>query len=168
MAIVNIDLDKLPEQDAEIIKDIMDKMAISTPLRWIPGYGERYYYIDSIGDLEGTCNDGANVDNYRISVGNCFKLEQRAVAKRDLYFVKQQLKYLAEEYNTTIINWKDNQYKYYVTTLLRDRTVVISSTIYNYDPDTAYFSASSLCDKAIEKIGSEVIFKAFTSEIFQL
>lgn len=52
---------------------------------WVPKDGEHYFYLDSCGDERVETWEGGEVDQYRLSVGNCCK------SSEDLKKYKQNL-----------------------------------------------------------------------------
>ena len=61
-------LNKQWDPEAKILKEI----------RWYPKKGERYYYVDSIGNVLATVHGGMTVDELFIKIGNCFRIEDEA------------------------------------------------------------------------------------------
>ena len=45
---------------------------------FVPNVGEEYWFISVRGEVIKDVNSGARVDNYEISIGNCFATEQDA------------------------------------------------------------------------------------------
>lgn len=81
-------LNKLERQ----IKDFKEKLKSK---RWKPSKGEKYYFgrsagVDSYGLVGGCAVVGDETDNFRNSIGNCFKTQEEAE------FAIEQLKVLKE------------------------------------------------------------------------
>ncbi len=62
------ELHKEWDPEAKILKEII----------WYPKKGERYYYIDSLGNVLPTVHGGMTVDKLFIEIGNCFQTEDEA------------------------------------------------------------------------------------------
>lgn len=79
--------DKL-QKELDKLTELINKKDI----RFKPEYGEFYYYLDGDGIIQRTYwNDGV-MDNYRYSVGNCFKTEEEVYDYQENLITKQQLK----------------------------------------------------------------------------
>lgn len=46
--------------------------------RWEPKIGEKYYYIDTLGEITWTLNNTTSLDPARIKYGNCFPTKEQA------------------------------------------------------------------------------------------
>ncbi len=52
---------------------LTSKYAVIIPAPWKPEKGDSYYFADTDGSVGDTTFEGTKADEYRKSVGNCFK-----------------------------------------------------------------------------------------------
>lgn len=60
--------------------------------KWEPKRGEKYYYIDNLGDVSCTTYNTSTLDSIRIKFGNCFQTKEQAKSAAEK--VKELLKSL--------------------------------------------------------------------------
>ncbi len=46
--------------------------------KWKPEEGERYYFVDEMMDVQSYHYESADLDNFLITAGNCFKTQEEA------------------------------------------------------------------------------------------
>lgn len=46
--------------------------------KWEPKPGEKYYYIDTLGEVSCAINNSLHLDPVRIKYGNCFQTKEQA------------------------------------------------------------------------------------------
>lgn len=51
--------------------------------KWKPKHGDRYFYLDTIGEFSVCRWQGDEVDLYRLSIGNVHRTEEEAIKYRD-------------------------------------------------------------------------------------
>lgn len=62
--------------------DAENKQLIGYVARWEPDEGDEYYYVDNDGEVESDTWDGAEEDNARYNLGNCFRSNNQAEQAR--------------------------------------------------------------------------------------
>lgn len=85
-------------------------------VRWKPDVNQKYWYVDSTGEVTWGYWQSIKRDIYRYYVGNCFRYQGEAIEYKELLEAKQALKDLALELNAgREIDWSDDsQNKYQI------------------------------------------------------
>lgn len=135
-----------------------------TKSRFIPEDSDDYYYISAYGIiLADACRD-TDVDDYRISIGNCFKTEEEAEKQKRVLINTQKLKDLADALNGSVkINWKDRHQEKYSIILNAEQL----STGINYFcrlQGAVYCLDKNFLAKAIEEIGEKELIELIKGE----
>lgn len=132
--------------------------------RYTPKPLEEYYYVNSLGVIIREINNQHNVDDYRISIGNCFKTQEEAEKHKRVLINTQRLKDLADELNGTIkIDWRDEYpAKYYI--MLNERGLSIGEAFFCRLQGTVYCVDKNFLAKAIEEIGKEELIELIKGE----
>ena len=83
---------------------------------WKPKESERYYFIDAYQEGIGNdTNDGIDVDDFRLSIGNYFKTKEEAEHMVEKLKVIHELQKFAFENNEKEIDWNNfSQNKFYL------------------------------------------------------
>lgn len=124
---------------------------------WKPEFGEKYYYITTSGDVAyNTFN--TSLDEYRLSFRNVFKTAEEAkfVAKK-LSIIKR-----LENLASNSLDWKGNNYKYFIFYDCKEEKVSVASDINDkYLPFSIYFRSKESCENAIKAIGERNLKKYY-------
>lgn len=131
--------------------------------RFIPEYSDDYYYISAYGViLADTCKD-MNADDYRISIGNCFRTEEEAKKHKRILINTQKLKDLAERLNNgEEIDWNNGCIKHSIC-LTEDGLDYALNTGIQTQGVIYCLDENFLC-KAIEEIGEEELIELIKGE----
>jgi hypothetical protein len=157
---------ELIEQQKEVsrlIKELKEKQQES----WKPKYGEKYYYITDKGSISWTDWESYALDEYRHSIGNCFKCYDQAGQNLAYYDTKIELKNLAKELNADrTFDWREiNQAKYYINYVPMYNDLVLQSVWSAMTIGQVYCLDSSFLDRAIERIGKERLIEMLKASI---
>lgn len=131
---------------------------------WRPKKDERYYFIDEYQEGIGNdTNDGTDVDDIRLSIGNCFKTKEEAEHMVEKLKVIHELQKFAYENNEGEIYWNDvDQSKYMLIYDIQNKEIdTMISYWKNFNPFNIYFTSYSLALTAIETIGKDRIKKYY-------
>lgn len=124
--------------------------------------GQKYFYIDTAGNV---CID--NWDNYpigqsRLALGNChpFTAKNKEQVRKEVEFKIRERKLwveieqFARLNNYCEIDWSNTkQQKWY---LCIDDEVDIRYTYYYREPNTTYFTSEGIGKKALDKFGDKI------------
>lgn len=154
--------DKL-QKELDKLTELINKKDI----RFKPEYGESYYYLDSHGTILQTSWEDFTMDDYRYSVGNCFKTGQEAYDYKENLLTKQRLKDLALELDNGIeIDWNYKDTRKY--------TICFPYNSNNLEDDWnwncrvvggVYCTNEKFCKIAIERIGEEKLINLIKSGV---
>lgn len=126
---------------------------------WKPKQCEIYYSISANGSIDYTNYDSNNgIDKQRLSFGNYFKNEEEAkfVAKK-LSIIKR-----LENLASNSLDWKDNDYKYFIFYDCKEEKVSVTSDRNDkYLPFSIYFRSKESCENAIKAIGERDLKKYY-------
>lgn len=126
---------------------------------WKPKEDERYYFIDAYQEGIGNdTNDGTDVDDFRLSIGNYFKTKEEALHIVEKLKVIHELQKFAYENNEEEIDWNDSQKKYM---LIYDKGICVCWTVLKQIPLDIYFTSPSVAWEAVKTIGQERIEKYY-------
>ena len=131
---------------------------------WKPKESERYYFIDAYQEGIGNdTNDGTDVDDFRLSIGNYFKTKEEAEHMVEKLKVIHELQKFAFENNEKEIDWNNfSQNKFYliydseVNNILVDYFSCTRTNSFNI-----YFTSFKIAKRAIEEIGEDRIKKYY-------
>lgn len=149
--------------DVEITKEqeeqIKEYLGIK-PKKWKPKFNEKYYYIDSYGDIMDSVFARDREDKYRLSINNCFETSEEAQFRLEQLKVYYELKNFADE-NNDKIDWTEIQYKYHICIDLTDphQCLLVNQVVVTQHIGPIYFSSKHLAQQAIDKIGANRIKK---------
>lgn len=117
-------------------------------------YGDRYYYVDDLGDVDWKYWNGNNIDEYRMN--HLFIFKTREECKRYLEIQK------AFKEASFKPDWKDfNQEKYYFYYDYRGKEIVISKWYSIRYPNADYFEDEAVLQNLIERFGEENVKKYY-------
>lgn len=153
--------DKL-QKELDKLTELINKKDI----RFKPGYGEYYYYLGSNGIIQRTYWNNGVMDNYKYSVGNCFKTEEEVYDYKENLIAKQQLKDLALELDNGVeIDWKDSsQDKYYI--FITPYTFKLEQGfITTYRDSNIYCLDKNYLSIAKQRMGEEKLIKLIKSGV---
>ena len=126
--------------------------------KWIPKYGDRYYFIDCMNTCSYYTYANDEVDNALLIIGNCFKSEEEAK------HMVEKLKIITKLRELTTIDFYNNHTDgkfviFYDSTLKKIR---IATHEYSRElPFNIYFATKEDCQKAIITIGEENLKKYY-------
>lgn len=122
--------------------------------------GERYYYINSWGDVVLEMWYNYNIDIYRLKHNNAFHTEEEAAFKLEKQEVLSELRQFAEENNTEEIDWSNyRQHKWHCCYDYEDKAICCSFTTSWRVLNNIYFTSEELAQQAVAKVGEERLKK---------
>lgn len=131
---------------------------------WKPKESERYYFIDAYQEGIGNdTNDGTDVDDFRLSIGNYFKTKEEAEHMVEKLKVIHELQKFAYENNEREIDWNDGtqQEHFIFYNHNNDKVDVTWRGVNQFLPFNIYFAPQEIVIKAIETIGADRIKKYY-------
>lgn len=131
---------------------------------WKPKESERYYFIDAYQEGIGNdTNDGTDVDDFRLSIGNYFKTKEEAEHMVEKLKVIHELQKFAYENNEREIDWNDDtqQEHFIFYNHNNDKVDVTWRGVNQFLPFNIYFAPQEIVLKAIETIGADRIKKYY-------
>jgi hypothetical protein len=129
--------------------------------RWKYGYGDGYWYIDDLGEVEASQWMVGNSDKWRYSQGNCFKTEEEAEEYLEYLKIEGELRELADDdqvWDGAKNIWHHHLYYYKDS---RGGKVVIDSDSTGLC-NNFYFKSLESAQAAIEEIGEKRLIKYFS------
>lgn len=139
---------------------------IKKGVRWKPEYEEKYFFVDSCGDIDYRFWEESEADLFRFNTGNCFKTEQEALDYRENILTKQALKDLALELNEGVeIDWKDENQRKYFFNYDNKRDCFLDNLTITLQASNIYCLNIVFLDIAIDRIGKEKIIKLIKSGV---
>lgn len=124
-----------------------------------PKDDEKIYYLDECGYATyRSYDETSSRDNSQIKFGNYFKNEEEAkfVAKK-LSIIKR-----LENLASNSLDWKGNDYKYFIFYDCKEEKVSVASDINDkYLPFSIYFRSKKSCENAIKAIGERDLKKYY-------
>lgn len=164
---INIDFSNLSPEDRKAFLSFVKKGKGKRVVTWKPRMDEEYFYVTDCGDIDSTDNEESEMDEYLISVGNCYKTEEAAEKRNEYLLIRQIMKDYADEHNE-YIDWRDrSQFKYYMILPPDTGEVAVASTCAGFTPETVYFSSEALCKEAINKVGVKRIIQYLSLEGYE-
>lgn len=153
---------ELKEKQAELQKQIDELKQVKVEEqkeRWKPDLGEKYYFVNSYGNIDYALWNNNNFDNWRYLTGNIFKTEAETEEYRKKIEIQSQFKNFVEE-RSEELDWKNpKQLKYF---LYYDYITYELGCDYNNShkhQGTIYASSEQILKDAVEKIGEENVKK---------
>lgn len=122
---------------------------------WKPSLGDKYYYINSNGDIKFSYYNTRSID--KRCIGNFFKTDEEADHMVEKLKVIKELQDFAIENRDEEIDWYDKeQDKWAICYDIEDKEIAYESgKKIKSVPFNVYFSTKEDCEKAITKIGKE-------------
>ncbi|MCK9577612.1 MAG: hypothetical protein M0R51_17030 [Clostridia bacterium] len=121
-------------------------------------YGERYCFIDTIGNIRCENWDNYEIDIYRLKHNNAFHTEEEAEFEFEKQEVLAELRQFAEE-NNGEIEWKnDRQGRWYIKFFLGSGGICFDFDSYKRTNEI-YFTSEELAQQAVAKVGEERLKK---------
>ena len=128
---------------------------------WKPKESEGYYFIDAYQEGIGNdTNDGTDVDDFRLSIGNCFKTKEEAEHMVEKLKVIHELQKFAYENNEGEIEWGNKCY-YLCYDHLVGKIEISENIFFQFLPFNIYFTSRKIALMAIETIGEDRIKKYY-------
>ena len=144
------------ELTEEQVKQVKDYLGIKESKKWKPRLNEKYFFIDSYGDVSDEYTDheqNAEWDDYRIFTNNCFKTKKEAEFRLEQIKVYNELKNFADENNEESVE----ECRFLLN--LTDNKLTSSSYTYLHHIGEIGFSSQALAEQAIKKVGADRIKK---------
>ena len=145
-------MDKISEMENELaqLKEELNKQEEPKLGRWKPEYADKYYYLDSDGDIYDRKWTDDIVGKKKYKIGNVFKTQEEA------QFAIEQLKVLAElkEYADDDKEWDNSSTHWSIQYTALNGYIEVgyySNTL--SVPFNIYFSSKEQAQKAIDVIG---------------
>lgn len=131
---------------------------------WKPKESERYYFIDAYQEGIGNdTNDGTDVDDFRLSIGNYFKTKEEAEHMVEKLKVIHELQKFAYENNERENDWNNfSQTKFYLIYDSEVNNILVDySSCTRTHPFNIYFTSFKIAKRAIEAVGEDRIKKYY-------
>ena len=160
-------IDELKQKIEELEKEVNSPEfeGIKKGVRQKPEDGEKYFFINSFGEIyhNNWCDDYR--DLCRFNIGNCFKTEQEAEDYKENLLTKQALKDLALELNDGVeVDWKSGQNKYCIA-YYGGKCLYILQTLSQKDIGQVYCLNENFLTIAEDRIGEEKLIKLIKSGV---
>lgn len=129
--------------------------------------GERYWFLNSLGEVELASDYNGDEDNFSYSIGNYFKTDEQVKNYKEKILIEQELRDIAMELNKgEEIDWEDKEeYKYYLYyNFLNNEINYRSYTIIKLQ-GTIYCLDENFMTIAIKRIGEERLTKYLKGEL---
>ncbi len=139
------------EVDEEKLKEFLTPPKPKTV--WDLKIGDRYWFLDSYGNVCDCVLGNGVIDNGRRAIGNCFLTREEAefeVERRKVEAIL--LKYGSRDFEYS----ENNNYMYYEHS---ESSIEIGHYRSCQDQGTIYFDTEELCQKAIKEAGEDNIKK---------
>lgn len=125
--------------------------------KW-PQEGDRYYCIESAGNIEDYFYEGSPIDDEICRIGNIFRTEEEAEFKLEQLKVLHELEELADDDQP----WDKNNSHYNIAYEYEDNNIRIESwKHYQTSPIKYYFKSHESAQAAIDKIGEDRLIKYY-------
>lgn len=147
----NITVENALADDWEVVEETKSKV-------WKPSLGDKYYYINSNGDIKFSYYNTRSID--KRCIGNFFKTDEEAAHMVEKLKVIRELQDLSNiKFNMS--NFKNNKIYFISYEFTENRIVPLFNNISRSIPFNVYFSTKEGCEKAITKIGKERLKKYY-------
>lgn len=157
-------IEELEKQAKEILEEI-EKLKKEEKVEskfWKPQREETYFLVRTNGKIDWNLWADDEWDKTRYAIGNCFKTQEEAEKALEKLKIYTQLKRLAEEENTELIDWKnENQKKYYIGYSYCYEELEQGITYTFKEAGTIYSTSKNFLDIAKQHIGEENLLKLF-------
>ena len=134
--------------------------------RFIPRYGEVYYYVDSFNEVTWDNYSEYLCDKIRIKAYNCFKIQEEAEKEANKILIRRKLEDVARRLNgDETVDWNGyTQDRYYIDYDYDLEKLAQSSTFCNRIQGVVYCLSENFLDEAIKEIGEEELIKYIKGE----
>ena len=147
-------------------KELLDKEVPAEILKMLglkkKGFedGERYCFIDTIGNIRCENWDNYEIDIYRLKHNNAFHTEEEAEFEFEKQEVLAELRGFAEEHNEQEIDWENvEQTKWYIFYNYIYKKIGYSDNTVCEHINEIYFTSEELAKQAVAKVGEERLKK---------
>ena len=160
MILASIQIDKIERSTKQM-------MPADKNVRWKPETNQKYWYVDSTGEVTWEYWQSNKCDIYRYSVSNCFRYQCEASEYKELLEAKQALKDLALELNGGIEIYWDFFYqpKYYILYDYRFKELLTDFTRTRPCAPGIYCISPNFLEVAKDRIGEEKLIRLIKSGI---
>lgn len=133
--------------------------------RWKPQEDERYYFINSLGEIESdTFNEISCRDSRRYKNFNCFQTKEQAKSESEKILVRRMLEDIARRFNKGIkIDWNNYEQSKHCIELYCDE-IITNYYVAHKTQGTVYCLDKIFKDIAIQEIGEERLKKYLRGE----
>lgn len=147
----NITIENALADDWEVVEETKSKV-------WKPSLGDKYYYINSNGDIKFSYYNTRSID--KRCIGNFFKTDEEADHMVEKLKVIRELQDLSNiKFNMS--NFKNNKIYFISYEFTENGIVPLFNNISRSIPFNVYFSTKEDCEEAIKKIGEDRIKKYY-------
>ena len=161
-------IDELKQKIEELENEVNSPEfeGVKKGIRQMPEYEEKYFFVDSCGNIDYKFWEETETDLFRFNTGNCFKTEQEAEEYKENLLIKQQLKDLALELNEGVeIDWKSGEQDKNYLYLDHQTNVLSMYWARGEQENTTYCLNVDFLDIAKERIGEEKLIKLIKSGV---
>ena len=129
--------------------------------RFIPRYGEVYYYVDSFNDVTWDNYSEYLCDKIRIKAYNCFKTQEEAEKEANKILIRRKLEDVARRLSgDETVDWSIYaQREYYIYYDYDLEKLAQTSTFFNRIQGAVHCLSENFLDEAIREIGEEELIK---------
>lgn len=134
--------------------------------RWKPKQGQKYYNINSLGDVNGLGFFEENIyDNLRYDFYNCFKTQEEAEKERNKILIRRKPENIARRLNgDNEIDWNNYiQAKFYID-FNKNKGLGFGKVIGYKSQGTVYCLSNEFLDIAKEEIGEQELIDYIKGE----
>lgn len=148
-------------EELELLKNIINE---PENVRWKFNYCGDYWTINADGEIFKANWNNHYVDDFRYSIGNCFKTEGEAIEyKEKLIFNQEVLDFIAKENGDWKVDWSGNSQLKHILYYDYYSNVIRFTHSYNvkYFSDNKYFKSREIGEKIIAKFDNEKLKRYF-------
>lgn len=120
--------------------------------RWKPEYGENYYYIAALGDIERAFYKDDSIDKEIYNFRNMFKTKEEAEFAAERWKVMRELEMLADDDQ----EWNGENSHYIIN---YNHKEIVCQDYYYIKINPFYFKSVESAQRAIKTIGAEKLKK---------
>lgn len=161
-------IDELKQKIEQIEKEVKSNKdeEAKKGVRQMPEYEEKYFFVDSCGNIDYKFWKETETDLFRFNIGNCFKTEQEAEDYKENLLTKQQLKDLALELNNKVeIDWGKCNPKYFICLSKAGEFLDQCYNIYDNCNTSLYCLDENFLQLAKDRIGEDKLIKLIKSGV---
>lgn len=148
-------ISKLEQQLASLKAEVEKKEKENK--RWRAKYDCTYWFVQSNGIPNCTCEYRRDIDNFRYDTHNYFRTEDEARRYAKVLETERQLRRFADEHNGEIGWSNNNSAKRYLSYNYSTQSICTRSVWTLKEPRVIYFSSKEIAKQAIDEIGEEKI-----------